>query len=179
MPRQASKMKRWFAAGFGTAIVSRSLLRQALILKFRRDVRALNSGNYQPLLNSYHRDAVLRFADGDHRWSGVHAGRDRIETFLQEFVDAGLQGAVTEAYFGGPLWRMTLLARFDDRALGPDGAVIYRNRTVLLVRTKWERSSSKRTTTRTPPESVTSTGGSAKSKPDEPVAQSWNDRRQD
>jgi hypothetical protein len=26
---------------------------------------------------------------------------------------------------------------------------------------------------------VTSTGGSAKSKPDEPVAQSWNDRRQD
>lgn len=32
---------------------------------------------------------------------------------------------------------MTLLARFDDRALGPDGAVIYRNRTVLLVRTKW------------------------------------------
>jgi hypothetical protein len=26
---------------------------------------------------------------------------------------------------------------------------------------------------------VTSTGGSAKSKPDEPVAQSWDDRRQD
>lgn len=139
MPRQASKMKRRFAAGFGTAIVSRSLLRKALIFKFRRDVRALNSGNYRPLLNSYHHHAVLRFAEGDHRWAGVHAGRDQIETFLQEFVDAGLQGAVTEAYFGGPLWRMTLLVRFDDRALGPDGAVIYQNRTVLLVRTKWGR----------------------------------------
>ncbi|NHP14251.1 hypothetical protein DBV08_20815 [Rhodococcus sp. KBW08] len=32
---------------------------------------------------------------------------------------------------------MTLLARFDDRALGPDGSVIYHNRTVLLVRTNW------------------------------------------
>jgi len=137
VPRQASKMKSWFAAGLATAIVSRSLLHKALIFKFGRDVRALNSGNYRPLLGSYHRDAVLRFADGDHRWAGEHAGRDRIENFLQEFVAAGLQDEVTEAYFGGPPWRMTLLARFDDRALGPDGSVIYRNRTVLLVRTKW------------------------------------------
>ncbi|MDI9900840.1 hypothetical protein QM716_13365 [Rhodococcus sp. IEGM 1409] len=130
-------MKRWFAAGLGTAIVSRSLLRKALLFKFRRDVRALNCGNYRPLLGSYHRDAVLRFADGDHRWAGVHDGRDHIAKFLQEFVAAGLQGEVTEAYFGGPLWRMTLLARFNDRALGPNGSVIYQNRTVLLVRTKW------------------------------------------
>ena len=50
---------------------------------------------------------------------------------------AGLQGEITAIAFSGPLWRMTLLARFDDHAHDPDGAEAYRNRTVLLMRTRW------------------------------------------
>jgi ketosteroid isomerase-like protein len=34
---------------------------------------------------------------------------------------------------------MTLLARFDDHANAPTGEEIYRNRTVLLARTRWGR----------------------------------------
>lgn len=34
---------------------------------------------------------------------------------------------------------MTLLARFDDHANDPAGEEIYRNRTVLLARTRWGR----------------------------------------
>jgi ketosteroid isomerase-like protein len=34
---------------------------------------------------------------------------------------------------------MTLLARFDDHAHNPEGEEIYRNRTVLLARTRWGR----------------------------------------
>ncbi|PTR24031.1 hypothetical protein C8K36_10841 [Rhodococcus sp. OK519] len=64
-------------------------------------------------------------------------GRPAIEKFLQSFVDAGLHGEITEVYFGGAPWRMTLLARFDDRANASDGSPLYRNRTVLLVRTRW------------------------------------------
>ncbi|MFD4183293.1 nuclear transport factor 2 family protein [Rhodococcus sp. NPDC058514] len=126
-----------FLAGVSTALACRAVLLRALLFKFNRDVRALNAGDYHPLLRSYHRDAVLRFADGDHRWAGVHNGRDAIERFLRDFVHAGLQGEVSEAYFGGVPWRMTLVARFNDRADGPDGLTLYRNRTVLLVRTRW------------------------------------------
>ncbi len=34
-----------------------------------------------PLLGAYDDDAVLRFNDGEHRWSGEHRGRDAIERF--------------------------------------------------------------------------------------------------
>lgn len=132
-------MRAWFAAGATTAFTGRYVLLRVLLNKFKRDVAALNAGDHRPLLRSYHRDAVLRFAEGNHRWAGVHVGRDAIEDFLKSFVAAGLRGEIVEAYFGGPPWRMTILVRFNDHALGPDGSVLYRNRTVLLVRTKWGR----------------------------------------
>ncbi|GAA4472878.1 hypothetical protein GCM10023094_05660 [Rhodococcus olei] len=132
-------MKAWFAVGATTAFTGRYVLLRVLLRKFQRDVAALNAGDHRPLLRSYRSDAVLRFADGDHRWAGLHVGRDEIDAFLRSFVDAGLQGEITEAYFGGPPWRMTVLVRFNDHATGPDGEVVYRNRTVLLVRTRWGR----------------------------------------
>ncbi|MFD4292395.1 nuclear transport factor 2 family protein [Rhodococcus sp. NPDC058505] len=132
-------MRAWFAAGATTAFTGRYVLLRMLLVKFKRNVDALNAGDHRPLLRSYHRDAVLRFADGDHRWAGVHAGRDAIEEFLKSFVHAGLRGEIVEAYFGGPPWRMTILVRFNDHALAPDGTVAYRNRTILQVRTRWGR----------------------------------------
>ena len=102
-------------------------------------MRALNAGDLAPLLSGYAEDAVLRFNEGEHRWAGEHRGRAAIARFLQNFVRAGLQGHISEMFMAGPPWRMTLLVRFDDHALGPAGEEIYRNRTVLLARTRWGR----------------------------------------
>jgi ketosteroid isomerase-like protein len=121
------------------AILARTLLARLVLVKLRRDVRALSAGDYRPILSSFARHAVLCFNDGEHRWAGEHRGRAAIERFLQDFVAAGIEGEITELFFAGPPWRMTLLVRYDDRAHDPAGTEIYRNRTVLLVRTRWGR----------------------------------------
>lgn len=120
-------------------LASRALLKQLLLAKLRRDVQALNAGNYGPLLASYTNDAVLRFNEGEHRWAGEHRGKPAIARFLRNFVAAGLQGEITELFFAGPLWRLTLVVRFDDLARGPEGEEIYRNRTVVVARSRWGR----------------------------------------
>lgn len=121
----------------GAALAGRAILSRALLVKFRRDVRAINAGDHQPILSVYAEDAVLRFNEGDHRWSGEHRGKAAIDRFLREFTRAGLQGEIRKLFLAGPPWRLTLIARFDDWARAPDGEEIYRNRTVLLIRTRW------------------------------------------
>lgn len=130
--------KLWLATGAGGAIAARTLLVRALLLKLRRDVAALNAGDREPVLANYAHDAVLRFNDGPHRWAGEHRGQAAIARFLTDCVNARLQGRISELLIAGPPWRMTLLARFDDHAHDPaSGEEIYRNRTVLLARTRW------------------------------------------
>ena len=124
-------------AGVVTAGLARTLTRRLLLVKFRRDVAAVNRGDYRSLLSAYAPDAVLVFNEGDHRWAGVHRGRDAIDRFLQEFVGAGLQGEIRDLFIQGWPWRMTLLALFDDFAEGPDVERLYENRTVLVVQTRW------------------------------------------
>jgi ketosteroid isomerase-like protein len=105
----------------------------------RRDLRAVNAGDHRPLLAGYADDAVLRFNDGDHRWAGEHRGREAIERFLRNFVAAGRRGERRELFTQGPPRRMALVVPFDDRALGSEGEELYRNRTVLAIRTRWGR----------------------------------------
>jgi ketosteroid isomerase-like protein len=128
-----------FGAGLATATVARAALTRGLLFKFRRDVRALNAGDYEPVLAAFAADSVIHFNDGEHRWAGEHRGKAAIERFLRDFVAAGIEGEITELFVTGPPWRMTLLARFDDHAHDPDGTEVYRNRTVLLARTRWGR----------------------------------------
>jgi ketosteroid isomerase-like protein len=118
---------------------AQAILRRVLLMKFRNEVRALNGGNFLPLLSNYAPEAVLRFNQGPHRWAGEHRGKAAIERFLRNFVGAGLQGEITELFVAGPPWRLTLVARFDDHAESPDGDVVHSNRAVLLVRTRWGR----------------------------------------
>ena len=128
------------ATAAGAAALARSLAVRLALLKMRSDVRALNAGDYGPLLAGYAEDAVLRFNDGEHRWAGEHRGKPAIERFLRDFVAAGLQGEIVDLFMGGPPWRMMLLVRFDDHARAPGGGeVIYRNRTVLVARVRWGR----------------------------------------
>lgn len=124
-------------AGAGVAVAARALFPRVLLLKLRRDVRRLNAGDHQPLLAGYAHDAVLHFNEGPHRWSGEHRGKAAIDRFLRDFTGAGLQGEIRALWIAGPPWALTMVARFDDRATGPDGAEIYANRTVLVVRTRW------------------------------------------
>jgi ketosteroid isomerase-like protein len=125
------------AAGALAAIAARRLLVAGLLLKSRRGVRALNAGDYRPLLASFADDAVLRFNDGAHRWSGEYHGKTAIEGFLRSFVAAGLTGEIGELWIAGAPWRMTLVTRFDDEARAPDGERIYSNSTMLFARTRW------------------------------------------
>ena len=127
------------AAGAVAVPLARGLALRLLLAKLRRDVRALNAGDYRPLLSGYADDAVLRFNEGDHRWAGEHRGKAAIERFLRDFVAAGVQGEITELFVAGSPWRMTLIVRFDDYANAPGGEQIYRNRTALVVRARWGR----------------------------------------
>lgn len=127
--------------GVGTgalvAAAARRLLVGAISIRLRRDVRSLNTGDYRPLLASFAEDAVLKFNEGEHRWSGEYRGKPAIETFLRSFVAAGLTGEIGELWIAGAPWRMTLVVRFDDEAHAPDGERIYANSTLLLARTRW------------------------------------------
>lgn len=123
--------------GIGLAVAGRALLPQLLLVKFSRDVERLNAGDHSRLLSAYADDAVLRFAEGDHRWAGDWAGRDAIDRFLQNFTAAKVQGEIKQIAVSGPPWALTMMVRFDDHADGPDGTRLYSNRTVLVMRTRW------------------------------------------
>jgi ketosteroid isomerase-like protein len=124
-------------AGAGAAIAVRALLPRLALLKLRSDVRRLNAGDYKPLLAGYADDAVLHFNDGPHRWSRDYRGKPEIERFLQEFTAAGLKGEIRALWIAGPPWALTLIARFDDRATGPNGEELYANRVAIVARTRW------------------------------------------
>lgn len=131
--------KRSLLLGAGAAIAGRALTERLILLKLRRDVRRLNEGDYRPLLSGYTDDAVMRFNEGPHRWSGEHRGKPAIERFLRNFVEAGLKGELRAVWISGPPWALTLAARFDDRATGPAGEQLYVNRVMMTVRTRWGR----------------------------------------
>jgi len=128
---------RLLAAGAVLVLGFQALTRQLLLKQFRRSVEALNRGDYGPLLDGFAEDAVLHFNEAPHRWAGEHRGRDQIESFLKDFVAAGLQGEINELWTSGPPWAMTAVAQFDDQALGPDGQELYSNQTMIMVRTRW------------------------------------------
>ena len=135
----SSPVARGFLLGAAGAILARTGLRRAMLIKLRRDLAALNAGDYHPLLASFADEAVLVFTAGTHRWAGQHHGRASIEAFLQDFVAAGLHGDFRDLLIGGPPWKMRAAVRFDDHAEDPTGTRVYDNRTVLYVTFRWAK----------------------------------------
>lgn len=123
--------------GFAVAVAGRSLMIRLLLLKFSRDVKRLNAGDHSSLLAAYDDDFVLHFHDGDHRWAGDWVSKAGMDRFLQNFTAARIHGEIGQIAVSGPPWAMTLWARFDDHANGPDGSRLYENRTALVLRTRW------------------------------------------
>ena len=124
-------------AGGALALGARAQMPRVLLLKFNGDVAKLNAGDHTALLDAYADDFVLHFNEGPHRWSGEWVGKDAMDRFLQLFTASGIQGELKKVATSGPLWAMTLWARFDDHVDGPDGARVYENSTVLVLRTRW------------------------------------------
>jgi ketosteroid isomerase-like protein len=122
--------------GAALALAARAALPRILLLKFSGSVKALNAGDYKPLLDNYADDFVLHFHDGPHRWRGDWVGKAGFEAFMQNFTAAGIQGEIRSIATSGPLWALTMWVRFDDHADAPDGTRLYENSTVLVLRTR-------------------------------------------
>jgi ketosteroid isomerase-like protein len=114
---------------------------------FRRNVRMLNAGNYQPLMKMAAPDAELAFP-GDNSWSRMfrpvecsraqhttHRGPAELEAFAQRFVDLGLALEVEDILVNGPPWRTRICARVTDGTA--DRA--YGNRVCAFIETRWGR----------------------------------------
>jgi ketosteroid isomerase-like protein len=124
-------------AGAALAFGARAGMHRLLKQKFASDVAKLNAGDHTALLDAYADDFVLHFHDGPHRWAGDWVGKAGMDSFLRNFVTAGIQGMIHEIATSGPPWAMTLWVRFSDHADAPDGTRIYENDTVLVLRTRW------------------------------------------
>jgi SnoaL-like domain len=120
----------------------------------RRNVAALNQGNYQPALGMYADGATLTFP-GDNSWSRMfrapqpgrapyptHRGRDEIEAFLRRYVGNHIQMEIEDILVNGPPWNTRVAVVVHDwipDAAKPDNHSpdVYANRAVLFVRTRW------------------------------------------
>lgn len=128
-----------------------SMYKAAVRALIRRNIRALNQGNYGPALAMFDQDAELTFP-GDNSWARqfrlpqpgrevfpTHRGRAEIETFLRTYVENRIQMEIEDILVNGPPWNTRVALRVHDWIQGPDGADIYANRAVLMVRTSWGR----------------------------------------
>jgi hypothetical protein len=115
----------------------------------RRNIRALNEGNYGPTLAMFRDQAELTFP-GDNTWARqfrppepgrlpfpTHRGRDEIETFLRVYVDNGIQMEIEDILVNGPPWNARIAVRSHVWIEGRNGSDIYANRAVLMVRSSW------------------------------------------
>jgi ketosteroid isomerase-like protein len=115
----------------------------------RRNIAALNTGDYGPVLRMFAPDATLAFP-GDNTWSRqfgepqtgtepspTHRGRDQIEAFLVRYTDHHIQMEVEDIVVSGPPWAMRAAARVHDWIVDERGERIYGNRAMLYVRTRW------------------------------------------
>jgi ketosteroid isomerase-like protein len=102
----------------------------------RRSTRHVNEGRVDAMLSSYAQDAVSVFP-GNHSWGGEYRGRDKIEGFLRRCVAAGLQFEIEDVVVSGLPWNARVCIRLANKAVGPDGSVVYSNRALIYARTSW------------------------------------------
>ncbi len=115
----------------------------------KRNIAALNQGDYRPVLAMFGADATLNFP-GDNSWarqyrtprsgreaSMSHVGHDEIEGFLRRYVDTGMHMEVDDILVNGPPWNARAAVRVHHWVTGPDGEDVYANRAVLWVSTSW------------------------------------------
>ena len=115
----------------------------------RRSIQSLNEGTYEPTLSVFADDANLTFP-GANSWARqhrepqtgraaypTHRGKAEIETFLQRYVEHGIQMEVEDILVNGPPWNTRVAVRVHDWIPGEDGGDVYANRAVLMARLSW------------------------------------------
>jgi ketosteroid isomerase-like protein len=102
----------------------------------RRMASGLMEGDVEGFLRFYADDATLTFP-GDNSWGPVYRGKREIRGFLERFLRVGLRGEVGEIAVVGPPWNTTAFVRFDDRARGRDGSLVYENEAVVVIKGRW------------------------------------------
>lgn len=133
-----SRTKLAMLAGAAGATTAHAAYTGAVRALLRRNVAALMDGDPTPLLRLYAPHPELHFP-GDHSWGPVYRGPQEIEGFLRRFLAAGLRGEVSDIYVAGPPWATRIALRFDDHAHDADGARVYANHAVIVLRTRWGR----------------------------------------
>jgi ketosteroid isomerase-like protein len=130
------------------------MYKTAVRMMIRRNIRLLNQGDYKPVLTMFAKDAQLHFP-GDNTWSrqhrppalgrtafATHRGLAEIEAFLQRYVGTHMQMEVEDILVNGPPWNTRAAVRVHHWVPGSDGADLYSNRAILMVRTAWGKISS-------------------------------------
>ena len=96
----------------------------------RHTMKELNAGNIKPTLRMDARDVELTFP-GPSSFSGVYKGKKEIRTWLERFVQIGVQIFADEVILKGLPWRQTVCVRGHDHVDSPDGERVYENRYVI------------------------------------------------
>ncbi|KAJ3334848.1 hypothetical protein HDU93_007180 [Gonapodya sp. JEL0774] len=138
------------------------MLRAAVAFMVRRNVAALNHGDYMPLLNMFTEEATLSFP-GNNTWSTMyqpapsqttrvhpssrigaeplvtHRGRPQIAEFLRQFVSCKVHMVVDDVLVNGPPWNMRIAVRVHHWVPGqnPGDPDLYYNRAVLWATSRW------------------------------------------
>ena len=102
----------------------------------RRNLRELRAGNPEPLFRAYADDVRFVFP-GESSWTADVRGRDAVERWVRRALEAGLELEPDEILVNGPPWNTSVCLRFSDRALAPDGEVVYTNRGVIFGTIVW------------------------------------------
>ena len=128
-------MRRVVAAALAVPVLQAAY---AALCRFllRRAAGRLMAGDVDAFLRFYADDAELSFPGGSS-WGRVYRGKAEIRGFLERFLRVGISGEVHEILVTGPPWDTTACVRFTDRALGSDGAPVYENRTMILLKSRW------------------------------------------
>lgn len=103
-----------------------------------RNMAKLREGDPGPTLQLDAEDIRFTFP-GDSSWATELQGKDRLEAWLQRFVDVGLQIYADEVVLKGFPWKQTICVRGHDHLDSPDGERVYENRYVIWGRISWGR----------------------------------------
>jgi ketosteroid isomerase-like protein len=101
-----------------------------------RNMSRLRAGDYGPQLRTVAKDVRFRFP-GESSWATDLQGKDKLEQWLQRFVQVGLQIFPDEVVAKGPPWRTAIAVRGTIHLRSPDGELVYDNRYVLWGRMSW------------------------------------------
>lgn len=101
-----------------------------------RTMRRLRDGDMGPLRAAYADDVHFVFP-GESTWTADLRGKEAVSAWVARFVRVGLQLTPEQILVAGPPWDTTVVIRFTDQLILPDGATVYENRGTMVCTIAW------------------------------------------